>query len=313
MRSNAPWLALDWSNAFMGAIVVFLRGSLNGPRANNSGCTTRRIRRAMSTKETRLSTLWLSFPLAVLVAVAAWAGLFWFPIYAQETAIWAAEGQGGDAATLVVVVPILLGSATLALRGSVSARLVWMGTLIFLLYNFAVYAMAVHFNALFLVYCGGLSFSFYAFLGSLSSLSPSEIASIYGPRAPVKTMAAVLFLLAVVFAAQWLREIIPALLSGHAPKSVTDAGLLTSPVHVLDLSIVLPGFVITAIALLRRKPVAFVLAPALIVFGILMIVAVAGMIGALIFKGLANDYVVAAVLAGMGAGLAVLLVRYLRV
>jgi hypothetical protein len=267
----------------------------------------------MSTKEVRLSSLWLSFPLAVLVAVAAWSGLFWFPVYAQETPIWAAEGKGGDAVTLVVIIPILLVSAMLAHRGSLSARLVWMGTLIFLLYNFAIYAMAVHFNALFLVYCGGLGFSFYALLGSLSSLSPSEIASIYGPRAPVKTMAAVLFLLAVVFAAQWLREIIPALLSGHAPKSVTDAGLLTSPVHVLDLAIVLPGFVITGITLLRRKPVAFVLAPALIVFGILMIVAVAGMIGALIFKGLANDYVVAAVLVGMAAGLAVLLVRYLRV
>jgi hypothetical protein len=293
--------------------LVFLKRSPIALFENAGACTTGRMRKVMNSKETGLFAMWLSFPLAVLVAGAACAGLFWPPVYAQETPIWAAEGRGGDAVTLVAIVPILLVSATQALRRSISARLVWMGTLIFLLYNFAIYAMAVHFNALFLVYCGALGFSFYALLGSLPSLSPSEIASTYGPRAPVKTMAAVLFLIAVVFAALWLREIIPALLSGHAPKSVTDAGLLTSPVHVLDLSIVLPGFVITAIMLLRRKPVAFVLAPALIVFGILMIVAVAGMIGALIFKGLATDYVVAAVLVSMAAGLAVLLVRYLRV
>ena len=267
----------------------------------------------MNTKEAAPSALWLSFPLAALVAVAVWTGLFWPPVYARETPIWAAEGKGGDAVTLVVILPILLVSAMLALRGSVSARLVWMGTLIFLTYNFAIYAGAVHFNALFLVYCGALGFSFYAFLGSLLLLSPSEIAGIYGPRAPIKTMATVLLLIAFVFAAQWLSEIIPALLSGHAPKSVTDAGLLTSPVHVLDLSIVVPGFVITALMLLRRKPVAFILAPALMVFGILMLVAVAGMIGALIRKGLATDYAVAAILVGMAVGLAVLLARYLQV
>ena len=270
------------------------------------------MRNAMETNKTGLPLLWLSLPLAGLVAVAAGAGLFWPPAYARETPVWAAEGQGGDAVNLLVIVPILLVSALLAHRGSVSARLVWMGTLIFLLYNFIVYAIAVHFNSLFLVYCGVLGFSFYALVGSLPSLSPSEIASSYGARAPVKTMAAALFLIAFVFAAQWLREIIPALLSGHAPKSVTDAGLLTSPVHVLDLAIVLPGFVITAIMLLRRKAVAFILAPALMVFGILMTVAVAGMIGALILKGLATDYVVAAVLVAAAAGFSVLLARYLR-
>jgi hypothetical protein len=243
----------------------------------------------MKTKETGLAALWLSYPLAALVAVAAGAGLFWPPAYAQETPVWAAEGTGGDAVNLVLIVPILLVSARLAQRGSVAARLVWMGTLIFLLYNFLVYAMAVHFNALFLVYCGVLGFSFYALVGSLPSLSPAEIASSYSPRAPVKTMAAAFFLIALVFAAQWLREIIPALLSGQAPKSVRDAGLLTSPVHVLDLSIVLPGFVITAIMLLRRKPVAFILAPALMVFAILMTLSVAGMIGALVLKGFATD------------------------
>ena len=65
--------------------------------------------------------LWLSFPLGVLVALAAGAGLFWPPTYARETALWAAEGHGGDAVILFVIVPILLASAVSAHRGSVSA------------------------------------------------------------------------------------------------------------------------------------------------------------------------------------------------
>lgn len=127
-----------------------------------------------------------------------------------------------------------------------------------------------------------------------------------------KSLPAYFVLLAFAFTVQWLREIIPALLAGHAPRSVTDAGLLTSPVHVVDLSIVLPGFTITGIMLLRRKPFAFVLAPTLITFGILMMLALTGMTGALILKGLATDYFAAAVFFGMAAGLSVLLVRYLK-
>jgi len=267
----------------------------------------------METKESGLSALWINFALAVLIAITACAGLFWPPTYARETRLWATEAMGFDAAGLVVIVPVLLVSAMLAHRGSVSARLVWMGTLIFLLYNFAIYAMAVHFNALFLVYCGGLGFSFYALVVNLPSLSPSEIAGRYGPRAPVKTVAVLLFLIAFGFAALWLGEIVPALVSGHAPKSVQDAGLFTSPVHVLDLSLLLPAFVIAAVMLLRRKPAAFILAPVLMVAGILIIVAVAGMVLAMAVRGFTIDARIAAFFLAPAAGLVLVLVRCLRV
>lgn len=87
----------------------------------------------------------------------------------------------------------------------------------------------------------------------------------------MRITATVLLLIAFVFAAKWLREIIPALHSGLVPNSVTDAGLLTSPIQVLDLSVVLPGFVITGIVLARRRPVGIVLAPILMVLSILLL------------------------------------------
>ena len=266
----------------------------------------------MKTKATNFPALWVSLPLAVLVAITACAGLWWPPAYARESALWAAEGMGGDAVNLAVIVPVLLLSAGLAQRGSVSARLVWMGALVFLLYNFFVYAMAVHFNALFLAYCGILGGSFYALAGSLPSLSPSDVAGAYCRRAPVKTMAAVLCLIGLVFAALWLREIIPALISGHTPQSIADAGLITNPIHVLDLSFLLPGLIVTAIQLLRHRAVAFVLAPVLMVFCILMTVAIAGMMVAMSLGNFAADYSMAAFFLASAAGCAALLVRYFR-
>jgi hypothetical protein len=261
--------------------------------------------------KTKAFTLWISFLLAVLVAVTAVAGLFWPATYAQEKPLWATEGAGGDAVNLFVIVPILIFSAVLAHRGSLSARLIWVGTLVFILYNGVIYAFAVHFNSLFLVYCGVLGLSFYALAGSLTSLSPSEVAAVYSQRAPARTTAVVLLLIAFVFGAQWLRELIPALLSGHTPRSITDAGLMTNPVYVLDLSVVLPGFVMTAIMLLRRKPVAFILAPVLMVFVVLMTIAIAGMSVAMVLKGYATSYVMAVVFLGSAAGCTVLLTRFL--
>jgi len=252
----------------------------------------------MRTKAAGFPALWVSLPLAALVAIAACAGLWWPPTYARESALWAAEGMGGDAVNLAVVVPVLLVSAGLAQRGSVSARLVWMGALVFLLYNFCVY-------------CGILGGSFYALAGSFSSLPLADVAGAYGRRAPVKTMAAVLGLIGLVFAVLWLSEIIPALISGRTPKSITDAGLITNPIHVLDLSFLLPGLIVTAIQLLRRRAAAFVLAPVLMVFSILMTVAIAGMMVAMSIGDFAADYTMAAFFLASAAGCTALLVRYL--
>ncbi len=78
--------------------------------------------------------LWLSFPLTVILAVACLGGLFLSSTYAQETRMQAALGIGNDAGNLAIIVPVLVIGAILALRGSAPARLVWMGTLAYLVY-----------------------------------------------------------------------------------------------------------------------------------------------------------------------------------
>lgn len=110
------------------------------------------------------------------------------------------------------------------------------------------------------------------------------------------------FLLAVTAgAAQELAEIVAAIRSGQAPQSVTNMGLLTSPVHVLDLSLLLPTLVMTGVMLLRRRAVVFVLAPILMVFFVLMSLALAGMVLALLPDAIPS-----------GAGTPALQIRHLQ-
>jgi len=267
----------------------------------------------MTNKTPRSLYLWLSLPLAALLVISSYGGLFWPAAYSRETPLWAAQVKGSDVVNLVVAAPVLLVSAVLGLRKSMAAQLIWLGTLLFLLYNFLIYALAVRFNSLFLVYCAIFGMSFYAFVIGLSSFSSREAAALYSPRAPVKTIATVFLLVAAVFGAQWLREIVPALLSGVAPpKSVTDTGLPTNPVHFLDLAVALPGHVIAAVLLVRRRVAGYVWAPILLTLGILMFLAIAAMVIAMWRIGAPGGRVPALIFASAAAGGALLLAKYLR-
>jgi hypothetical protein len=257
---------------------------------------------------------WLSISVAliVLVAVTGWAGLFWRSTYERETPQWATQAIGGDVINLFVVVPLLLVAALGLRRGSSGARFVWLGTLGYLLYNFLIYCFAVHFNALFLVYCTVLGLSLYGFIAGVLSLVPSEVAASYGPRAPAKTIAVVFLLMASVTTVQWVREIVDALVSGQLPRSVTETGLPVNPIWVLDLCFLLPGLAVTGVLLLRRRPLAFIFAPTLLALLALISCELVAIGAAMLRAGLWHGYAALGFVAVLGTGFTALLVLFLR-
>jgi hypothetical protein len=62
---------------------------------------------------------------------------------------------------------------------------------------------------------------------------------------------------------------------GLQPAQLSDTGLFTNPVHVLDISVVLPSILLTAIALLKRWRIAYLLVPSLLTFTVLMNITIA--------------------------------------
>jgi hypothetical protein len=256
--------------------------------------------------------LWLSFPLAVFLAAASLGGLFLSSTYAEETRLRAAQSVGNDAGNLALIVPVLLIAAVLALRGWVAARLVWMGALLYLVYDYTAYALALHFNSMFLAYCAVLGLSFYALAGTLASLPVEEVARCYAPSAPASVTAAVLLLMALGTACHWLAEIVPALLAGRAPQAVRDAGLFTEPVAVLDLAFGAPACAIAAILLLRRRSLGFVLGPVLLTFLALSSLVLAPMGMAMARRGFQAGHPLSVIGLGIAAGSAVLLALCLR-
>ncbi len=213
--------------------------------------------------------LWLSIA-AVLIAVAGNViALSLKSIYSTLTPAFFPQAIAQDIASLGVVSPLWLILAILALRGSLRSYLVWLGVLVFTVYNYVIYTFSVPFGPLFPVWVAVLGLSLYALIGGITSVDQEAIAAAFTSRRLARIAAWFLIVVAILFAFLWLSEDVPALLSGTRPQSLTDMAIPTNPVHILDLSFFLPGVIILSVMLLKGRPLGFVLAPAAITFVIL--------------------------------------------
>jgi hypothetical protein len=258
---------------------------------------------------------WAPFPIAILVAVAAAVGIANPAIYARETASWAAQGTGQDWINLVVCAPALLIVGAVALRGSRRARVIVGGLLLYTAYSFVIYAFAMHFTPLFLVYCTLLGSSTFALVDLISALRGEDRDPWYDERAPIRITAATLIGIAGVFGVLWLMQIVPALVTCADPAGLEEVGLAANPVHVLDLSLLLPAMIAVGVALLRRRSFGDVHAPILLTFAVMMAIAIGGMVAMMYVRGLALDTtptIVMAVVAVWCLGTLIALLRHLR-
>jgi hypothetical protein len=202
---------------------------------------------------------WLSVLLVPGVALAAGTGLL-VPGFYRDAPAWVSQARGQDLVTLLVGVPLLVIGLIGARRGSVRGLLLWLGAVGYMAYAYATYAFATHFNPLFLVYVLNFGLAVYALGCGLIRLDVDRLRRAFGPRAPTRLVAAALVGIGLITAALWLGQDVLALLAGGVPTDVTQAGLLTNPIHVLDLGLVLPAAVLTGVLLARRRPWGFVLA-----------------------------------------------------
>lgn len=242
----------------------------------------------MELKHPRILTS-LSLVMVVSLATASYYGAFVADTYIRDSASMGTQGMGQDVFDLFVVVPLLLIALAFTLRGSRTAFLLLTGTVFYVLYSYVIYAFGVHFNSLFLVYCTALGTSFYAFLLCVIELTKLQMHRWFGASVPLLGTGVYFIIVAVLFYLLWLMDVVPAILGNSVPASVADNELLVNPVHVLDISLALPGLIVTAILLFRKQPLAYVFAPIYLIFTILIALALIAMVLAMQQKGIVED------------------------
>lgn len=139
-----------------------------------------------------------------------------------------------------------------------------LGALLFTIYNYVIYTLSISFGPLFLVWVAVLGLSCYALALGLTTVDLSAIKARF--QRPARSTAWFLIVVATLFCAVWLKDIVPALLAGEAPAGVRALELPTNPVHVMDLAVLLPGVIATGVMLPGRAAPGYAFAPASLVF-----------------------------------------------
>lgn len=221
--------------------------------------------------------LWLTLPVAIGTFIVALAGVLNpVDVYKNSESL-AAQGQAQDLVTLLLALPILLLSTWyVTYERSIRSRIIWLGTMTYLAYTYAISAFQVEFNQLFLFYVLILGSAFYGTLLGFLGIKLGDVR--FGEKTPVRAVSMITGFISFAYYGLWLSDVLPAVLNKTVPEAVITDNIPTSAVHVLDMGFYLPLLLAGAILLWQRKPIGFILAGVTLTFGVIMGIAVGAMV-----------------------------------
>ncbi len=174
---------------------------------------------------------------------------------------------GQDLISLIIGVPLLIISLIYAINGSQRGRILWMGSLGYVLYASASYLFGIAYNQYFLLYVVIFSLSLFTFIAGLMHMNMGSFSKQFATEIPVKSLATYFFLAGVLLIVLWLGDIIPALIEGNLPRSIRLSEATTTVTSAIDLGVLVPLFFLTANWIWYRTSHGYVMS------GILLVVA----------------------------------------
>jgi hypothetical protein len=232
---------------------------------------------AMHTTSNRLAAI-----ATFLAAGAALAGLAVRGLYV-DAPNWVQQAQGTDLATLLMAVPVLAVGMWMASRGSAAGRLAVVAGLLYLVYNYAIFAFSVAMNPLTAVHIAIFGLALWSLL--LDGRSAVAGAEAVTERLNRRTSGGLLVGVAAMFGLLWLGQIATVVTTGVLPPDLIKADIASNPVYALDLGFFLPLCAIAGIGLLRRNSAAAFAFPMLVWVPLMG----AGVVGGIVLMAVAGD------------------------
>jgi hypothetical protein len=252
----------------------------------------------------------LSTIVAVLSAAVSVIGLLFPDVYRSKD--WGnGTSLGNDLVTLVVAVPTLALAIIYSARGSVRGRLLWLGALYYMVYNYAFYVFGIPVTKLYVPWIAIFVLSGFAFALGMGNLDAEAIGRRFSARTPGRLIAVYLVYVAAMVSFLWISQWVKFLRTGQVPE-VNGSQSAYQVIAAVDLSFLVSIQVPAAILLWRRRPWGFVLGNVALVQGaiytaVMAMVCVFGWIltpGSRLFSGWFINCVVGSTLCLLGlAGL----------
>jgi hypothetical protein len=187
----------------------------------------------------------MSLGLVTLMVVASLGGLA-VPGMHRDNPFVTAGWQANEAVTLVLAIPALVWALTAAMHGSVRGSLVWMGLVWFTMYNYAFYLFGAAYNRLFLVYALLFTLSLATLVFGMISANAELNRRHVSHKGPGRWVALYMLLVGLCLAGLHLSMAVTYLLGGELPRIVVASGQPANIVAALDLSMVVPVYLLGA-------------------------------------------------------------------
>lgn len=199
-------------------------------------------------------------------------------LYKNDSVSMAYQGIGQDVATVLMGIPLLLISLSISNKGLMKGKLLLTGTIGYFLYTYTSYSFLSMYNPMFLIYVIIMSTSFFAFILMMMSFDMKRIGSYFDNKLPVKAIGGFLLFLSIAVALMWLKRILPSIFGGGNGIPIGIEHYTTLPIQALDLGIVLPTAVLSAVLLMKKRAFGYLLSSILMIKFITMLTAITAMI-----------------------------------
>jgi hypothetical protein len=254
--------------------------------------------------KTSKPVIYLSILIVLLSLIAAGAGVFWqgagtayeftslrgetvtihgHGLYRYDSVSYAAQAIAQDAVTLVLGIPLLAVGIVFCRKGSLRGQLLLTGTLGYMLYTYTSYTFLSAYNELFLLYVTLFSLCLFTFILAMANLDPEVIRQQISDKFPRRGISIFMLVIAGFLTLAWLGRIVPPLMAGEPPFGLESYTTLV--IQALDLGIIVPTSILTAILLWKDQPWGYALSAVVLIKGLTMGAALIAMIIGQILAG----------------------------
>jgi hypothetical protein len=200
----------------------------------------------------REGTAWTAAALVLTVALvgvstAAALASFFVPEVLRGPAVMNGSARGTALVMLLVGEPALIVSSYLALRGSLRARIVWLGTIGYFAYNGVMFVLGTPLNQAYLLYEAIIGLCVWSAVVAVHGVDMRELDTARLRGFPTRALAIYVFAIATLNAVVWLSGAVPAVLDPAHARVLEGTGLVTVPTYDQDLAFWIPFQFVAAV------------------------------------------------------------------
>lgn len=197
---------------------------------------------------------WLLLPILSLVASSV--GVFNPNIYSKVVSTEVLPGTISQDLITFILSIILVVLILTTKQTNYKKQMVILSFLAYLFYAYGIYVIEQLYNSFYILYLSIFTLSFWAIIFSMVNLNP-KVYKYFKLEKPFRNISLVFLLfIPLLFYMLWINDLLPLMRNGEKIE-------FTFSIYILDMVFVLPAFLISAVLIIKRKGLGYLLAPIL--------------------------------------------------